>query len=260
MDGREKVFVTEVNGVSVGLVADRARALVRAEATAIDPAPAMLAARSRGESKIVAIFRGDGGRSLISLLAPEQLFREDVMRRIGDSSLHSVPHACRNAGSNLHFVVFRLGDEAFGLPVASVDEVARVPTQITRVPKMPDFLEGVVNLRSEVLAVVDQRRRFDMPKFAGDGAQRLIVVRAARHRAGLIVDQVAEVFRTVASAIEPPPDLTGEGARLVNGVVNDRLAGRMILLLDPSELLTPVEQSALDELDPETGGDAVHGL
>ena len=66
----------------------------------------------------------------------------------------------------------------------------------------------------------------------------------------MIVDEVSEVFRAEASAIEPPPDLTGESARLVNGVINDRRAGRMILLLDPPELLTPVEQSALDELGP----------
>ncbi|HEX3992134.1 MAG TPA: chemotaxis protein CheW, partial [Acetobacteraceae bacterium] len=247
--GREKVFVTVVNGASVGLVADRARALVRAEATAIDPAPAMLAARSGGESKIAAIFRDNGGRNLISVLAPEQLFREDVMRRIGESSLHSVSQPTAPASvAVLHFVVFRLGDEEFGLPIAAVDEVARVPTNITRVPKMPDFLEGVINLRGEVLPVVDQRRRFDLPKFT-DGRQRLIVVRAERHRAGLIVDRVSEVFRAAATAIEPPPDLTGEGARLVNGVINDPLASRMILLLDPAELLTQVEQRALDRLE-----------
>jgi purine-binding chemotaxis protein CheW len=144
--------------------------------------------------------------------------------------------------------VFLLGDEEFGLPIAAVDEVARVPTHITRVPKMPDFLEGVMNLRGEVLPVVDQRRRFDLPKFT-DSRQRLIVVRAERHRAGLIVDRVSEVFRAAATDIEPPPDLTGEGARLVNGVINDRKAKRMILLLDPAELLTQVEQRALDQLE-----------
>jgi purine-binding chemotaxis protein CheW len=250
-----------VNGALVGLVADRARALVRAETTAIEPAPALLAARSGGESKIVAMLRGNAGRNLISLLAPEQLFREDVMRRIGDPSFHSVPQPTAPIrGALVHFVVFRLGDETFGLPIAAVDEVAPVPTQVTRVPKMPDFLEGVINLRGEVLPVVDQRRRFDMPKFAGGSGQRLIVVRAERHRAGLIVDHVAEVLRTEASAVEPPPELTGEAARLINGVINDRRADRMILLLNPSELLTPVEQSALDQLEPGDGGESVHGL
>ena len=182
------------------------------------------------------------------------------MRRIGDSSFRSTSDSTAPARSALvHFVVFRLGDETFGLPIAAVDEVARVPTQITRVPKMPDFLEGVVNLRGEVLPVVDQRRRFDMPKFSGDGGRRLIVVRAERHRAGLIVDRVSEVVRCEADAIEPPPDLTGEGNRLVNGVINDRRLNRMVLLLDPSELLTRAERGILDKMELATNGSGSSG-
>ena len=88
-----------------------------------------------------------------------------------------------------------------------------------------------------------------MPAFSGGGRRRLIVVRTDRHRAGLIVDSVSEVLRAPADAIEPPPDLTGEGARLVNGVINTPLNGRMILLLDPGELLTRAERGVLDKLD-----------
>ena len=58
------------------------------------------------------------------------------------------------------FLVFRLGAEEFGLPIAAVDEVAAAPEKITRLPKTPKFLEGVVNLRGDVLPVIDQRRRF----------------------------------------------------------------------------------------------------
>jgi purine-binding chemotaxis protein CheW len=247
--GREKAIVTAVNGALVGLVADRSRALIRADAAAIDPAPAMLAARSGGESKITAIFRGDNGRHLISLLAPEQLFREDTMRQLGrQPATAAASSVTRTSGATLRFVVFRLGDEEFGLPISAVDEVARVPEQLTRVPKMPAFLEGVINLRGEVLPVVDQRRRFDMPRFTGTG-RRLIVVRAERNRAGLIVDSVSEVLRTEADAIEAPPDLTGESTRLITGVINVRLGERMILLLDPAELLTQAERGVLDQLE-----------
>jgi purine-binding chemotaxis protein CheW len=250
--GREKAIVTAVNGALVGLVADRSRALIRAAVADIDPAPAMLAARSGGESKITAIFRADNGRRLISLLAPGLLFREDTMRRLAEQpATTATSHVARPSAATARFVVFRLGEEEFGLPISAVDEVARVPEQLTRVPKMPDFLEGVINLRGEVLPVVDQRRRFDMPRFdmpRFDGAgRRLIVVRAGRNRAGLIVDSVSEVLRADADAIEPPPDLTGDGTRLITGVINLQAGGRMILLLDPGELLTEAERGALAE-------------
>jgi purine-binding chemotaxis protein CheW len=246
--GREKVVVARVGGATVGLLADRMRTIFPAEAALIEKIPPVLAARAGGESKISAIYRGDGGRRLVSLLAPEQLFREDVMQRLNASGAtpenENAPRA--KSGEERQFVVFRLGDDEFGLPIEAVNEVARVPDQITRLPKAPKFLEGVVNLRGEVLPVVDQRRRFDMPALEQKGARRLVVVRTERHRAGLIVDSVSEVLRCFAADIEPAPDLTNEAVRLVNGVVNLEKAGRIVLLLDPAELLTRAERGLLD--------------
>jgi purine-binding chemotaxis protein CheW len=248
-DTREKVVVTSVGGAVVGLVADRARAIVSAERSLVDPIPPVLAARSGGEARIKAIYRGDGGRRLISILAPEQLFREDVMQRLGSRQTTAAPEKTHTTGAERQFLVFRLGDDEFGLPIEAVDEVARVPEQITRLPKAPKFLEGVVNLRGEVLPVVDQRRRFDMPKLERGEGRRLIVVRTAQHRAGLIVDSVSEVLRSSAAAIEPAPDLTGDITRLVHGVINLEAQRRIVLLLDPAELLTRAERGLLDAFE-----------
>jgi purine-binding chemotaxis protein CheW len=246
-DDREKVVVTIVGGVLVGLVADRMRSILSADPHLIDPTPPLLAARSGGESRIKAIYRGEAGRRLVSILSPEQLFREDVMQRLGGQT-ELAPRAVdesRQSGA-LRFLVFRLGDDDFGLPIEAVDEVANAPAQVTRVPKTPKFLEGVVNLRGEVLPVVDQRKRFEMPALADGSRRRLIVVRTAKRRAGLIVDAVSEVVASSAEAIEPAPDLTGEANRLVNGVINLEAQGRIVLLLDPDELLSRSERGLLD--------------
>ena len=248
-DGREKVLVTHVGGVLVGLLADRMRAIVAVDPELVDAPPAMLAARIGGESRVKAIYRGEGGRRLISILAPEQLFREDIMQRLGSDRSAATPSRgeAQSADQNqVQFLVFRLGDDEFGLPIETVDEVSLVPERITRVPKTPKFLEGVVNLRGEVLPVVDQRRRFDMPALEDGARRRLVVVRTERHRAGLIVDSVSEVLRSTQGAIEPAPDLTGEATRLVNGVINLEQAGRIVLLLDPAELLSRAERGLLD--------------
>jgi purine-binding chemotaxis protein CheW len=246
--GREKVVVARVGGAVVGLLADRMRAVFPADAALIEKIPPVLAARAGGESRISAIYRDEDGRRLVSLLSPEQLFREDVMQRLkangagpeGDTGVAVAP------GEERQFVVFRLGDDEFGLPIDAVDEVARVPDQITRLPKAPKFLEGVVNLRGEVLPVIDQRRRFDMPVLEKEGTRRLVVVRTEQHRAGLIVDSVSEVLRCFAADIAPAPDLTNEGVRLVSGVVSLERSGRIVLLLDPAELLTRAERGLLD--------------
>jgi purine-binding chemotaxis protein CheW len=254
-DGREKVVVTRVGGALVGLLADRMRTIFAADSDLIEKIPTVLSARTGGEARISAIYRGERGRRLVSLLSPEQLFREDVMQRLNAGEKITADTEKETGGSRgeeRQFVVFRLGEDEFGLPIEAVNEVARVPEQISRLPKTPKFLEGVVNLRGEVLPVVDQRRRFDMPALKEKGARRLIVVRTERHRAGLIVDAVLEVLRCSADDIEPAPNLTNEAVRLVHGVINLAAAGRMVLLLDPAELLTRAERGLLDAFEART--------
>jgi purine-binding chemotaxis protein CheW len=123
--------------------------------------------------------------------------------------------------------------------------VAALPDKITRLPRTPKFLRGVVNLRGEVLPVIDQRSRFDLPKAPAAGG-RLIVLRSARHHAGLIVDAISGIRAVAADAIEPAPHLAGEEGRLVRGVINLEAEQKLILVLDPDELLTRAERSLLD--------------
>lgn len=252
----EKIVVTKVRGNLVGLVVDEMRAIFPAEESRIEPVPEVLAPRIGGESRVKAIYRGAQG--LVSILSPDQLFGETIMEK-----LNAVRASDREAGSQAdaavetqQFLVFRLGAEEFGLPVAAVEEVARVPQTIARVPKTPKFLEGVINLRGEVLPVIDQRKRFHLPPPENATAQRLVVVRTERHLAGLIVDSVSEVLRVDADAIDQTPDLAGETTKLVRAVVNLESQGRIVLLLDPAELLTRAERGLLDTFTKATNGPA----
>jgi len=170
------------------------------------------------------------------------------MRRLGDANRKDSvgPVAAERTREEQTFLVFRLGKDEFGLPIEAVDEVGEVPAKIARLPKTPKFLEGVVNLRGEVLPVVDQRRRFDLPVADELERRRLVVVRTERHRAGLIVDGVSDVLRVAKDSVERPPDLTEQIARLVRGVINLDESQRIVLVLDPAELLTAAEQERLD--------------
>ena len=251
-DARRKIIVTAVAGVPVGLVADRMQAILHADLASIEPAPKLLAARAGGETQIdQMVRRADGG--LISLLATAKLFGDEVMDKLGT---HSAPESLSRmaaAEAKLQFLVFRLAGEAFALPIGAVTEVAAAPEKITRLPGTPKFLTGVINLRGEVLPVIDQRSRFDLPKRTDTGEpQRLIVLRSARHHAGLIVDAISEILAIPADAVEPAPHLAGAepgtpgAGRLVRGIINREAEQKLILVLDPDELLTRTERSLLD--------------
>ena len=170
------------------------------------------------------------------------------MRRLGHEAQSEGSRAASTDSRAMEqtFLVFRLGGDEFGLPIDAVDEVGEVPSQVTRLPKTPKFLEGVVNLRGDVLPVIDQRRRFDMPASSEGARRRLVVVRTELHRAGLIVDGVSDVLRVSGSAVEAPPALTDEIARLVRGVINLEPSKRIVLVLDPAELLTAAERGRLN--------------
>jgi purine-binding chemotaxis protein CheW len=250
-DARSRIIVTTVAGVPVGLVADRMQAILHADLASIEPAPKLLAARAGGETQIdQMVRRADGG--LISLLATAKLFGEEVMATLGTHTSSETRPEMAAAGAKLQFLVFHLAGEEFAFPIGAVTEVAAAPEKITRLPRTPKFLAGVVNLRGEVLPVIDQRSRFDLPKRAEGGRQRLIVLRSARHHAGLIVDGISEILAIPADAVEPAPHLAGAepgtpgAGRLVRGIINRVAEKKLILVLDPDELLTRTERSLLD--------------
>jgi purine-binding chemotaxis protein CheW len=250
-----KVIVTSIGDTLVGLMADGARSILSVNPQLVEPAPRVLSARAGGEARIQEIYRAGEGR-LISILMPETLFREDVMQRLSQTAAAALGGPVADSKTaELRFLVFRLDSNEFALPIDVVDEVARVPEQMTKLPKTPKFLEGVVNLRGVVLPVIDQRRRFDMPLSDGGAARRLVVVTSGAHRAGLIVDSVTEVLRCAPDALQPAPELmTGDTRALVGSVINLEASGRMVLLLDPSELLSRAERGLLDSFSKGAAG------
>lgn len=145
------------------------------------------------------------------------------------------------------FVVFRLAGEEYGVPIAEVDEVVRLDG-LTRVPKAPDFLEGIMNLRGAVLPVLDQRRRFALPPQARTGRERVMVHTVGGLRAGFIVDSIAQVLRVPGAAVGAVPELSQTEVPLVARVVNLPEAGRLLPVLDTARLLDRDEMGELADL------------
>jgi purine-binding chemotaxis protein CheW len=155
-------------------------------------------------------------------------------------------HEVRKDEELLQLVTFSIGEEEFGVEILKVQEIIRM-LEITRVPKAPDFVEGVINLRGKVIPVIDLRLRFGLTAKEHDKKTRIIVIEINQMIVGFVVDSVSEVLRIPSSTIEPPPPvISGLDSEYISGV--GKLDDRLLIMLDLNRLLSKEEKSALSEV------------
>ncbi len=136
-------------------------------------------------------------------------------------------------------VTFALGAEEYGIDIAGVQEINRM-VQITHVPRAAAYMEGVINLRGQLIPVIDLRTRFGMPRIEPTRMSRIIVIEALGKRIGMIVDSVSEVVHIPLANIEPTPDvITVSHAEFLGGV--GKLDQRLIILLNVESILNTEE-------------------
>ncbi|HHY60068.1 MAG TPA: chemotaxis protein CheW [Clostridia bacterium] len=143
-------------------------------------------------------------------------------------------------------VVFQLGNETYGIEISVVHEIIRMQS-ITKVPRTPEFVEGVINLRGRIIPVIDLHKRFGLPVEEETTHSRIIVVEVKGVTVGMIVDSVSEVLRLPTANIAPPPPA------IVGGIETEYLRGvgkwqdKLIILLDLDRVLNKSEQNALEQ-------------
>jgi len=150
-------------------------------------------------------------------------------------------------GEELKVIVFNLGSEQYGVEVDKVKTIERM-MPMTRVPKTPKFVKGVINLRGVVVPVIDLRGRFGLEETAYTGDTRIIIVNAENLEVGLIVDSANDVIDIDSDNIVDPPEVVGGvKAKYLRGVA--KLAdGRLLVMLNLSEVLNKSEIMQLEQI------------
>ena len=252
-----RIVVVALGNVSVGVVMDSVNEVLRVAKIHVDTMPGLLA-RDGDLSDITEICRLDEGRRLVSIISVDNLFSHSAIKE-ALNTVDNLREGLVDQGANTEqvetngetdeqVVVFRLDKEEFGVPIESVQEIVRVPDELTHVPKAPAFVEGVINLRGVVLPVIDQRLRLGLTAAARNDRQRIMVFLFDGVRTGFIVDSVTEVLKIPKTAIENAPHLSGEQVRLIGRVANLEQQKRLIQLIEPSRLIESLELKGLTEL------------
>lgn len=154
-----------------------------------------------------------------------------------------------NKDGETQLVVFNMENEEFACNINDVREVLKM-IKVTPLPRSLDFVEGVINLRGEVIPVIDLRKRFGLDEAERTQENRIIIVEVEDRMVGLTVDSVTEVIRLVNKHIqEAPQQVTDKRAKLIKGV--GKVNERMLIILDLEQILTSTEQIALNEITDE---------
>ncbi|WP_380872427.1 chemotaxis protein CheW [Sphingomonas sp. DBB INV C78] len=243
---RSRVVVTRIGGHWIGLAVDAMEAIARVSDDDVDPVPIVLT-RGDAEAVIQAICRIGDGR-LVSVLAPAHLVRGDITAQLllgGAAERSRSPNGPSQTWEQ--FLLFRVGEGEFGLPIKAIEEVANLPAKLARLPKSPDFVLGVMNLRGHAVPIIEQSRRFGTAAASGS-KQRVLIVRAGEYRVGFLVDAASEVRRLAPSALHPAPELGVDETRVFERVVAGGVDAGIVLIVSPRELLDGVERDLVLDL------------
>ena len=147
-------------------------------------------------------------------------------------------------GDERQLVVFQLAAELYGVEISRGHEIIRLQA-VTRVPRAPAFVEGIINLRGKVIPVVDLRRRFGLSLSEHTRASRIVVVEIGDQVVGIIVDGVSEVLRVNTSTVEPPsPVVAGIESEYLEGIA--KLPDRLVILLNLDRVFANEERRGLE--------------
>ena len=141
------------------------------------------------------------------------------------------------------WVTFRLADETYGINVMQVQEVLRM-TDVAPVPGAPHYVMGIINLRGNVVTVLDTRKLLDLATSDITDSTRIMIIESGKVTVGLLVDSVAEVVNIASSDIDPPPSVgNDEGSRYIQGIYSTEQ--QILILIDLNKLITEENRDAI---------------
>ncbi len=243
----QRLVVVQAEGAQLALLVDKVREVLNVPTDLIDPPPRLGKAADRGEIRGVA--RLNAGKRLIMLLDADHLEEVqglDLLHAAGGmmaSSENGRGEAGRStargaAVGERQFVTFRLADGEYGIPINEIQEIDR-SSKMTRIPKSAAYVDGVTNLRGEVIPVINARRRFSLPAKEADERTRVIIIDVNGSKTGLLVDSVREVLNLSQADIAPPPASIASGIeqRYISGIGKVDGGKRMVVLLNVAKVV-----------------------
>jgi len=253
-----RILVVNIKGKMTGIIVDSVSEVLRLSEDAIESAPSLMGV---GAEYLQGIGKLEEQGRLINLVNLQRLLAIEGIDKVSEVSevsenLKSITQEKEKAkesemdkaaSDETQVVSFRLGEEEYAVGISQVREIIRMP-EVTKIPKAPSFVEGIINLRDMVLPIISLRKRFELEDIEKTDSLRIVVIEIGGISTGMIVDSVSEVLHLSKRAIEPPPPIIGLDTTHLQGIGKLEDGKRLLLLLDLSRLLSTSEKRKLSQL------------
>jgi len=252
INDQARVIIVDTGTITAGFRVDRVAEVIRVPKNLIEPPPLVFAgqegARVRGVAKL------DNGKRLLMCLNAENQLPADAFEGMAATTGQSEAAVASADASEQgaiddeeQLVTFLLGKEEFAVQINQVQEINRM-TDVTHMPGAPHYVDGLVNLRGNIIPALNLRRRFGLAERERDDATRIIIVDMDNRKTGIVVDSVSEVLRFDRSLVEAAPEMVAGGidGNYISGVGKLQQGKRMVLILDLAQIVrfdavTPAE-------------------
>ncbi|SPF45547.1 Protein CheW [Candidatus Desulfosporosinus infrequens] len=233
---QSRVIIIDLGNMSAGFKVDRVMEVIRVPKNVIEPPPVVFSSSESEQIRGVAKLN-QGARLLMCLNAQNLLSAAIVKELVGESVEILEEKMEKQMEKQLmeeeQLVAFRLGKEEFAIKITDVQEINRY-TDVVRMPGTPAYFDGLVNLRGNIIPVLNLRRRFNMEERANDDSTRIIIVDVGNQKNGVVVDSVSEVLRFERNLVEETPKILANDvdAKYIKGVCKLNNGKRMVMILD----------------------------
>lgn len=252
-DENSRVLVIDVDGKPTGIIVDKVSEVMRVKTADIDETPQIV--KNVDSDYLNGVVKLDNGNRLIMLLDIvkalkfNQLGKGNNNKKEKNSRNHNTVLQSNNNDSidEEQLVTFLLENEEYAVGIMQVKEIIRVP-QIVKVPNCQSYLDGVVSIRNNLLPMINLRAYFGMERLDINDQMRILVVDMGTFTAGIIVDRISEVVRVPSNVIQPPPKFSEDGGEQLKGVAKLNNGNRMILILEPSKLVSAEEMNSFNDI------------
>ena len=260
-DENSRVLVIDVDGKATGVIVDKVSEVMNVNMADIEETPQIV--KNIDSDYLKGIVKLDNGNRLVMLLdivsalSVNNTVKDGINGNDGESNKNNNMVNSNNTESidEEQMVSFLLDKEEYAIGIMKVKEIIRVP-QFVKVPNCDAYIEGVVSIRNNLLPIISLRTYFGMEHMDINDHTRILVVDMGNFTAGIMVDKISEVLRVPISSIQPPPRLSVQGGEQLKGVAKLNNGKRMILILEPSKLISAEEISAIKGHDDTKEQDA----